>query len=60
MGFVTISQESPLRWTAKADLKIYAILAIPLISVTMLIYGCVEIFQRSRKGESEVRDRDSV
>ncbi|WAO92292.1 Hypothetical protein NCS54_00979400 [Fusarium falciforme] len=51
MGFITITEESPMRWSAAADLKIYAILALPLIGVTMLIYGCVEMMQRtSAKG----------
>lgn len=48
MGFVTMAEESPMRWSATADLKIYAILALPLIGVTMLIYGCVELMQRTR------------
>ncbi|RSL86678.1 hypothetical protein CDV31_016366 [Fusarium ambrosium] len=49
MGFVTIASEEPMRWAATADLKIYATLAIPLITVTMLIYACVEIMQRKIK-----------
>ncbi|RSL42439.1 hypothetical protein CEP53_012193 [Fusarium sp. AF-6] len=48
MGFITITQEQPMRWEAEAGLKIYAVLAIPLIAATMLIYGCVEVLQRSR------------
>ncbi|RTE79748.1 hypothetical protein BHE90_005787 [Fusarium euwallaceae] len=48
MGFITITQEQPMRWEAEAGLKIYAVLAIPLIATTMLIYGCVEVLQRSR------------
>ncbi|RSL49588.1 hypothetical protein CEP54_012364 [Fusarium duplospermum] len=47
MGFVKIAEENPMRWAATADLKIYAILALPLIGVTMLIYGCVEMVQRT-------------
>lgn len=46
MGFITIAQQSPMRWKAEPDLKIYAVLAIPLIATTMLIYGCVEVMQR--------------
>ncbi|KAH7142071.1 hypothetical protein EDB81DRAFT_653561 [Dactylonectria macrodidyma] len=49
MGFISVAQEQPMRWAATSDLKIYATLAIPLIGVTMLIYGCVEMMQRSRK-----------
>jgi hypothetical protein len=49
MGFITIAQESPMRWVATSGLKIYAVLAIPLIGVTMLIYGCIEICQRPRE-----------
>ncbi|CAM1500523.1 Fc.00g096850.m01.CDS01 [Cosmosporella sp. VM-42] len=60
MGFITISEETPLRWSATPDLKIYAILAIPLIATTMLIYGCVEVFQRSKEGSKTVRDCNSV
>ncbi|CAG1971405.1 unnamed protein product, partial [Fusarium graminearum] len=48
MGFVTISQDSPMRWKADSDLKIYAILALPLITITMLVYGCVEMISRLR------------
>lgn len=52
MGFVTIKQDSPMMWSADPDLKIYAILAIPLISITMLIYILVEFIQTAReKGE---------
>ncbi|KAI6747827.1 hypothetical protein FGRA07_09544 [Fusarium graminearum] len=43
MGFVTISQESPMRWKADSDLKIYAILALPLITIT--IGGSREVFK---------------
>ncbi|KAI8665688.1 hypothetical protein NCS56_01005500 [Fusarium sp. Ph1] len=48
-SFIRGEQEEPMRWAAKADLKIYATLAIPLIGVTMLIYGCVKMMQRKRK-----------
>ncbi|RSL66869.1 hypothetical protein CEP53_003197 [Fusarium sp. AF-6] len=47
MGFVKIVDENPMKWAATADLKIYAILALPLIGLTMLIYGCVEMMQRT-------------
>ncbi|KAG5818410.1 hypothetical protein H9Q74_010068 [Fusarium xylarioides] len=52
MGFVTIKQDSPMKWSADPDLKIYAILAIPLICITMLIYILVEFVQTAlEKGE---------
>ncbi|KAF4475782.1 hypothetical protein FAGAP_12629 [Fusarium agapanthi] len=52
MGFITIKHDSPMKWSADPDLKIYAILAIPLISITMLIYILVEFIQTAReKGE---------
>ncbi|KAF5635795.1 hypothetical protein F52700_5107 [Fusarium sp. NRRL 52700] len=52
MGFVTIEQDSPMKWSADPDLKIYAVLAIPLITITMLIYVLVEFIQTAReKGE---------
>ncbi|KAI8399097.1 hypothetical protein FOFC_20329 [Fusarium oxysporum] len=53
MGFVTITQESPMKWSANPDLKIYAILAIPLITITMLIYMLVEFVQRVREKEKK-------
>ncbi|KAK2668257.1 hypothetical protein RAB80_015637 [Fusarium oxysporum f. sp. vasinfectum] len=53
MGFVTITQESPMKWSADPDLKIYAILAIPLITITMLIYMLVEFVQRVREKEEK-------
>ncbi|KAK2472018.1 hypothetical protein H9L39_15898 [Fusarium oxysporum f. sp. albedinis] len=53
MGFVTITQESPMKWSADPDLKIYAILAIPLITITMLIYMLVEFVQRVREKEKK-------
>ncbi|KAL9561693.1 hypothetical protein ACKAV7_014249 [Fusarium commune] len=53
MGFVTIKQESPMKWSADPDLKIYAILAIPLIAITMLIYMFVEFVQRAREKEEK-------
>ncbi|KAL6922931.1 hypothetical protein FSST1_000205 [Fusarium sambucinum] len=49
MGFITIARESPMKWKADTDLKIYAILALPLITTTMLLYGFVEMISRSRK-----------
>ncbi|CZS74908.1 unnamed protein product [Fusarium graminearum] len=57
MGFVTISQESPMRWKADSDLKIYAILALPLITITMLVYGCVEMISRLRT-RTQVEDQE--
>ncbi|KAF5003356.1 hypothetical protein FDECE_10086 [Fusarium decemcellulare] len=53
MGYITISQEDPMRLAATADLKIYAALAIPLIGVTMLIYGVIEMMQKIRARESQ-------
>ncbi|EXA34498.1 hypothetical protein FOVG_14477 [Fusarium oxysporum f. sp. pisi HDV247] len=53
MGFVTITQESPMKWSADPDLKIYAILAMPLITITMLIYMLVEFVQRVREKEKK-------
>ncbi|UZP46506.1 hypothetical protein NXS19_014318 [Fusarium pseudograminearum] len=57
MGFITISQDSPMRWKADSDLKIYAILALPLITITMLVYGCVEMISRLRT-RTQVEDRE--
>jgi hypothetical protein len=51
MGFVKLKQESPMQWSAEPDLMIYAILAIPLVSVTMLTYLLVEVFQRDKEKE---------
>ena len=53
MDFITIKQEEPMQWSAKADLEIYAILAIPLITVTMLIYALVEMVQRAKESNQE-------
>ncbi|KAI6749335.1 hypothetical protein HG530_015174 [Fusarium avenaceum] len=51
MGFISIKQEAPMQWSATADLKIYAVLAIPLITFTMLIYAFVELAHRSKNKE---------
>lgn len=42
-----------MKWSADPDLKIYAILAIPLITITMLIYMLVEFVQRVREKEEK-------
>ncbi|KAI1044238.1 hypothetical protein LB505_008657 [Fusarium chuoi] len=60
MGFVTIKQESPMKWSADPDLKIYAILAIPLIAVTMLIYMVVELVHKAREKGAEANGQFSV
>ncbi|KAF5647073.1 hypothetical protein F25303_5246 [Fusarium sp. NRRL 25303] len=60
MGFVTIKQESPMKWSADPDLKIYAILAIPLIAVTMLIYILVEFVHKAREKGGEANGQFSV
>ncbi|XEU94918.1 hypothetical protein FSHL1_000202 [Fusarium sambucinum] len=48
MGFISIARESPMKWKADTDLKIYAILALPLITTTMLVYVFVEMISRSK------------
>ncbi|KAI6763248.1 hypothetical protein HG531_013145 [Fusarium graminearum] len=60
MGFVSLKKENPMQWSAAADLKIYAILSIPLISLTMLIYVMVEIIQRAKERKLEVGGGDIV
>ncbi|KAG9494923.1 hypothetical protein J7337_013152 [Fusarium musae] len=60
MGFITIEQESPMKWSADPDLKIYAILAIPLITITMMIYMLVEFIQRAREKDEKVNEQFPV
>ncbi|RFN51776.1 hypothetical protein FIE12Z_3979 [Fusarium flagelliforme] len=57
MGFVSLKQESPMQWSATPDLKIYAILSIPLISLTMLIYAMVELVQRMKERKWEANEQ---
>lgn len=60
MGFVSLKQESPMQWSATPDLKIYAILSIPLISLTMLIYAMVEMVQRLKERKLEANGHGVV
>ncbi|KAH7006596.1 hypothetical protein EDB82DRAFT_544376 [Fusarium venenatum] len=60
MGFVSLKQESPMQWSVTPDLKIYAILSIPLISLTMLIYAMVEIIQRLKERKLEANGHGIV
>ncbi|KAM7219403.1 hypothetical protein V8F06_005137 [Rhypophila decipiens] len=52
MGFVALSADGGGRWTAQPDLQIYAALALPLMTVTMAIYGLVEWTNRRRSTQS--------
>ncbi|KAF4442113.1 hypothetical protein FACUT_2337 [Fusarium acutatum] len=60
MGFITIKQESPMKWSADPDLKIYAILAVPLITITMVIYILMEFIQRAREKEEKANEQFPV
>jgi hypothetical protein len=60
MGFITIEREYPMKWSADPDLKIYAILAIPLITITMMIYMLVEFIQRAREKDEKVNKQFPV
>ncbi|KAG5659500.1 hypothetical protein KAF25_002059 [Fusarium avenaceum] len=60
MGFVSIKQETPMQWSATADLKIYAVLAIPLITFTMLIYAFVELAHRSKNNQQGLNGSHNV
>ncbi|CAG7560620.1 unnamed protein product [Fusarium equiseti] len=60
MGFISLKQESPMQWSATPDLKIYAILSIPLISLTMLIYAMVELVQRLKERKFEANGHGIV
>jgi hypothetical protein len=60
MGFISIKQETPMQWSATPGLKIYAVLAIPLITFTMLIYTCVELLHRSNQKDQRLNGIDIV
>lgn len=60
MGYISIKQEAPMQWSATADLKIYAVLAIPLITFTMLLYAFVELAHRSKNKEQRLNESNIV
>lgn len=45
MGYVSKAQSAGFKLSATDDLQIYAVLAVPLIVTTMLVYGGVELYQ---------------
>ncbi|KAH7002181.1 hypothetical protein EDB80DRAFT_752508 [Ilyonectria destructans] len=54
MGYVAPAGDGAAGWLAEPGLKIYAILAIPLIALTMLIYAVIE--WRNRKQQNAYRE----
>jgi hypothetical protein len=54
MGYVALDTESTaFTWTAKRDLQIYVVLALPLLAVTLLLYASTEVYKGWRKRTSE-------
>lgn len=54
MGYVAPAGDGAAGWLAEPGLKIYAILAIPLIALTMLIYAVIE--WRNRKQQNAYKE----
>jgi hypothetical protein len=56
MGYVKLSPDANFRLEADSDLKIYAMLAFPLVFVTVALYGFAEgLKSRSLKKQREKR-----
>lgn len=55
MGYLTVSSDKPMRWVADPGLQMYAVLAVPLVTVTMLVYVAVE-WVNKRKMAAEIGD----
>lgn len=49
MGYISVIPESGFTWQATQELKIYAVLAIPLLAFTMLLYVGIEAYKGRRK-----------
>ncbi|KAG6361627.1 hypothetical protein INS49_009854 [Diaporthe citri] len=59
MGYVSKAQSAGFKLSATDDLQIYAVLAIPLIVTTMLVYVGVELYQH-RSWKRSIGTRVSV
>lgn len=60
MGYVSLKEGNIRHWSATADLKIYGMLSIPLISLTMLIYATVEMVQRPKERKLKAKSQSIV
>ncbi len=56
MGYLTVSSDKPTTWLADPGLQMYAALAVPLVTVTMLVYVAVEWFNRRKMAVEMGRD----
>ncbi|KAJ0119461.1 hypothetical protein J7T55_013663 [Diaporthe amygdali] len=59
MGYVSKVQSAGFKLSATDDLQIYAVLAIPLMVTTMLVYGGVELYQH-RSWKKSTGSRGSI
>jgi len=55
MGYLTVSNDKPMSWVADPGLQMYVVLAVPLVTVTMLVYVAVE-WVNKRKMAAEIGD----
>lgn len=59
MDYVSKAQSAQFKLIAKDGLQVYAVLAIPLVVATMLIYGGVELYQH-RSWKRSIERRASI
>ena len=55
MGYLTVFSDKPMSWVADPGLQMYVVLAVPLVTVTMLVYVAVE-WVNKRKMAAEIGD----